>query len=713
MAACPRSDGLSGRALTADHILSLQMPPSDFAAALHQIASALPPAPPAEQIPPTTQDLVQAAFLFLAQLDQKNILGDLRHVAKNTVAADDLAVLLVNPAFSDLQDTLNLGTPGTFLQVCRAEFARRTEQERLEYLGEEVLVRSRAGLPSTTSHLREAEAAGAESYMRMPLIMENRLAGFVAVFSSKESGFRGPHLQLARLFTAQIANAIRNSNLFLRLRQFEQRQKAISEVARLMTEDMSLDIVLARVVQEAVGMVDGQMGAVLLVQADNSLVISAIHGDDPGVIGRIIPEGAGQAGMIAKTGQPSTIRDYYSWASALSRGGQSPQPITVLGVPLIYKGGVLGVLQVVFNDQNSDVQEHQNVLTMFAPQAATAIATARLHDVVRRERQQLQAILDHTTAVIIVFNAEGRLLLANPEAQRIIKQMGITAEQIAKGRVDDVLRLAMPEQPPRVLAELGSVAEINLGDAGEYLMHIAPISREDGTIERYICVAQDVSALRRLDRLKSDLIHILSHDLRNPLGLARGSLSLLQETNNDMTPSERVQLVDMLDGSLDRMDELIDDVVRLEAAEEIGHDTSQPYLLLPLVDKVVKENRRKAEQGHLTLNYTVRESPTHHLSGHALLVAQAVDNLISNAIKYTPEGGRVDVLLFVEGNWIVVEVKDTGYGIPESSLPLLFQRFYRVKDRRNSPYFGVRVGTLSGAGGGEDARRAGDGGECH
>src|SRR5690606_20086835 len=204
------------------------------------------------------------------------------------------------------------------------------------------------------------------------------------------------------------------------------------------------------------------------------------------------------------------------------------------------------------------------------------------------------------------------------------------------------------------------------------------------------CVGQDVSELRRVERLKTDMIHVLSHDLRNPLGLARGSLELLEE--DDLPEDQRAQLSSMVVSSLERMDQLIQDVVDLEQAESLGTQSATPYDLAALVEKVVKRNQSKADTQNVTMVYTEQSRPEKNLRGHALMVGQAIDNLVSNAIKYTPSGGRVEITLAVEGEQVVVRVKDTGYGIPPEAVPHLFRQFYRVHDPRTRHVQGTGLG---------------------
>jgi len=637
------------------------------------------------------EGLLQAALLPADSFEETAILGDLRHVAQIAVDADDLAVLLADADYASLTDGLGLGVPEAYLRICQEQFGAFSRDERMMYLGDEVLLRER--LPDmlrSAMRVREAEAAGAWSYMRLPLIIDQRLIGFVALFSETPGRFNGAHLQLGRLFAAQVSTAVRNMRLAFRLKRAEQRQQAVAHVARLIADDLALDTVLTRIVEEAIGLVQGRLGAVMLVQPDGKLIISAAIGENKDAIGHRIESGRGQAGTVALTGQPSAMTNFEKWESANPVFASVPvEGDVLLAVPLYYRGRVLGVLQVLAPRSPLDsVQEQLDVLMILAPQAAIAIAKAQLHEIVRQDQQQLRAILDYTAAAIAVCDAKGRLLIANPEAQRLFDRIGLT---VPPGTEISFLHL-IKERFPEVIPALtpGSLLELNLGDAGEYLLHIAAVQRPNGSIDRYVCVGQDVSELRRVERLKTDMIHVLSHDLRNPLGLARGSLELLEE--DDLPEDQRAQLSSMVVSSLERMDQLIQDVVDLEQAESLGTQSATPYDLAALVEKVVKRNQSKADTQNVTMVYTEQSRPEKNLRGHALMVGQAIDNLVSNAIKYTPSGGRVEITLAVEGEQVVVRVKDTGYGIPPEAVPHLFRQFYRVHDPRTRHVQGTGLG---------------------
>lgn len=642
------------------------------------------------------EGLLQASFAISGTLNARTIVGDLREIGRTAVDADDVAVLIASEDYSDLFDGLQLGVPTVYLDVCRATLAALAPDERVSYLSDEVLLRER--LPDmlpTAIRVREAAAAEAWSYMRVPMTVDQNLIGFVAFFADRPGRFNGAHLQLGRLFTAQVAAAVRNMQLYLRLHSAEHRQKAVSQVASLIADNLAIDMVLARIVEEAVRLVDGLAGMVQLVQPDRSLVVSAVYNLPDGLVGQKVGFGGEHSGRIASTGRPQILSGPYDWNGAGTLlHDLLPSDAVWFGVPLLYRGMVLGVLQIIRERRGLvDVQDIQDVLMMLAPQAATAIAKAQLHAIVRQEQRHLQTVLNHTPALVLVCDAEGRAQLANREAKRVLERWGLSFESIKGEYVLDIVQSLLPDGGPpldSLIDTLDHALEVSLGRAGTYLLQIASIKTPDGATEGYVSVAQDVTELRRADRTKANLTRVLTHDLGNLLMLAHNPIQLLDEP--DITPAQREMLRGMLITSLERMEALVRDVTDLEMASSLGYDTMAPYKLSTLVERVVARSDEEARRRQIAITLTQPNSSMPMLMGHAVLIMQAVDNLVSNAIKYTPDGGQVTVSTGVEGDYAVVRVSDTGYGIPPDKLEAIFEPFVRVKNPHTAHIHGTGLG---------------------
>ncbi len=686
------------------HFVTANASPKTLLATLHAQLSP-PTAKPAEAEANTLQKriehmekLLHTITLLAGSDDETAVFRGLQTAGQQVLGAEVVAVLLTDESYSELEDTLQLGTPQEYLDVCQEIMhSVKYKEDRLAYLGEEVLfstVPTQAN-PMPSPFLPEAHALHASSYMRIPLNIGARLVGFVALATRQPGHFKGEHLQLGRLFAAQVAAAIRLVELQGRQDTLEGRQRAISTIAKLVAEDkLPMEATLARIVEEATRLVNGQSGTILLLESDDTLVVRAAYRFPSLRVGQKIPPQVGQVGLILTTQQPSAITHYRDWPHANPQVREHVSPeASAIGVPLIYQGQMLGVLQVICPYSNhQDAHEARDVLALLAPQAALAIAKGRLHEelyeVMRQERRQLRAILEHTPVAVIVCDAEGVIRRTNRASEQLLHALGLAFDTVRGHHVLEIVAQLLPEGLPQEIS-IDKPFEVYLGEIGEYLVTIAPITRNGDDIEAYVGVAQDVTALRRLDRMRANLNRILTHDLGNLLMLARTPLELLDEP--DLPPEQRQQLKAMLTGSLERMSDLITDVMHMEIADSLGQQKFTPYTLEKVVRRAVRRYESAAQHAGITLTYHEEKPMPQRLLGHEVLITQAIENLISNALKYTPSGGHVEVTLTVENDYALVRVADTGYGIPEDKLEAIFEPFVRIKTppTRNIPGTGL------------------------
>jgi signal transduction histidine kinase len=188
-------------------------------------------------------------------------------------------------------------------------------------------------------------------------------------------------------------------------------------------------------------------------------------------------------------------------------------------------------------------------------------------------------------------------------------------------------------------------------------------------------LAEQNDRLRELDRLKDEFVSLVSHELRTPLTSIRGYIELLLE---DLGPSEtgRRRYLEVVDRNSQRLLELVSDLLFL-AQVEAGKLAieREPMDLGLVVEECVEASAPAADSKGIALTAHVARVPK--LDGDSARLAQMLDNLVSNALKFTPKGGRVDVRLIADGSSALLEVEDTGVGIPEGEQGRLFERFFR------------------------------------
>jgi signal transduction histidine kinase len=196
--------------------------------------------------------------------------------------------------------------------------------------------------------------------------------------------------------------------------------------------------------------------------------------------------------------------------------------------------------------------------------------------------------------------------------------------------------------------------------------------------------------VRSLEQIKTDMIRIASHDLRNPLSTIRGYLELLRNELAAKNAESELDYVRSIQDSAQRMSNIISDILSLERIEEAALE-KQPFDLRELVRQTHGEHTPQANLKSIELALDIPDAPVQVL-GDSVQIHEALANLISNAIKYTPEGGTIQVRLALNDRQAVVEVEDSGYGIPEEMQARLFQPFYRARSKETRHIEGTGLG---------------------
>jgi two-component system phosphate regulon sensor histidine kinase PhoR len=234
--------------------------------------------------------------------------------------------------------------------------------------------------------------------------------------------------------------------------------------------------------------------------------------------------------------------------------------------------------------------------------------------------------------------------------------------------------------------------ELPPGTAGDRVVeaHCAPIRTEDGTVTGAVAVLRDVTELRQTERLRRELTANVSHELRTPLTSIKGfAETLLDGAMADEVTCRR--FLSIIDGETDRLVKLVDDLLDLSLLESKRLTLElKPVDVSVLVAHTVDKLRPLAATQRLTLHPSGPSGIV--VAADADRLAQVLTNLVDNALKYTPEGGRVDVQVAAVNGEVEVLVNDSGRGIGPEDLPHVFERFYRADRSRTRGSGGTGLG---------------------
>jgi two-component system phosphate regulon sensor histidine kinase PhoR len=307
---------------------------------------------------------------------------------------------------------------------------------------------------------------------------------------------------------------------------------------------------------------------------------------------------------------------------------------------------------------------------------------SRRFEDLRREREESTALVEAMVEGVLAADARGRILTANSAARRLL---GFEA-----GREFPNLTQLFHPKPARDAVDAALrgevVAERELELEDRVLLASARPLATGGTV----LVLHDVTALRRLESVRRDFVANVSHELKTPLTSIAGYAETLAGETPDPDTSRR--FLEVILANSRRMQRLVDDLLDLSRIESGGWQPEpEPQEVAAVAREVLDLFADRAAEGGVECVVEVApEASSLEMDPQAL--RQVLSNLVDNALRYTPSGGRITIAARRDGTAILLEVRDTGAGIPSEHLTRLFERFYRVDPSRSRAAGGTGLG---------------------
>jgi len=295
----------------------------------------------------------------------------------------------------------------------------------------------------------------------------------------------------------------------------------------------------------------------------------------------------------------------------------------------------------------------------------------------------LRAVLDSTIDGIALTDLEGNIQLSNRQLVRFAEELGIVREGTAFDRLlsirDKVLdreRFVATMDRLRAEPEQSSMDEFELLDHRVLIGFTSPVTDDDGRVVARLWTLREVTRERELERLKDEFVATVSHELRTPLTSMRGFLEMLREGEGGSLTAEQERFLAIIQRSTERLQRLVGDLLFVARLDARGLQLELGRVRLDeVVSECVESNGAVARMRSIDLRHESHGEI--EIGGDPERISQLTGNLVSNALKFTSEGGRVTARTFVEANVAVLEVEDTGIGIPADDQDRLFERFFR------------------------------------
>jgi two-component system, OmpR family, phosphate regulon sensor histidine kinase PhoR len=451
--------------------------------------------------------------------------------------------------------------------------------------------------------------------------------------------------------------------------------QTLTHLGKSINRSLNLNNVLTSVVDIAVDLTNAEEGSLLLLdEKTNELYIRASRNFQEEFVRTFrLPTEDSLAGAVLQSGKPMLIDE------------NTPQKIktsylvySLIYVPIQIGGQVIGVLGVDNRSKRQSFSQRDiKLLSAIAEYAATAIENARLYTTSVLERNKLETLLTRIQDGVIVFDHERRLVLVNQVAESAFNLSGHLTGQLFQNVFTD------PD-----LLQLVEDAENNRFNRTEMTIKDGRVFNVQTTAIPEVGLAvtmNDITYLKKMDEIKSDFVNAISHDLRSPLTAIMGYIDLIDRVG-PLNETQQ-QFISRVQTSTQSITRLVDDLLNLGKIES-GFDAHNEEIYLGQMIQFIIDGyqyRIIEKRFEIVLNLPDEIPP---IFANPSQLRQVIENLLDNAFKYTPPGGKISIQAKVEQSQIILEVKDSGIGISPLDLPHVFDKFYRAGN----------VGSINGTG---------------
>jgi signal transduction histidine kinase len=486
--------------------------------------------------------------------------------------------------------------------------------------------------------------------------------------------------------------------------------RSLQEGVRAINSSLALDEVLQLIVENATQVLRGARCTIALVdeQSESVVTLAAAGVAKDELWSTSFRIGQGIAGWVVQNRQPALVHAVNEDKRFVPIGNW---PVaSMVCVPLISDNQVIGALTATSAERSAFSAIDASLLDAFGDQATVAVKngrlyalllqqekeTARLYQSVLEKSNELEAILRGIGDGVIVGDPQLGLLMMNPVAAKMFRvlrvpQPGVRLPDIIAN--ENLLALAhdtLEDVEAPLIREIVLESE---GDQVETFQALASAVRgADEQVRGVVMVLRDITSQKEIERVKSNFLSVVSHELRTPLHSIKGFVDIiLMGKTGEINALQRDFLTTVKD-STSSLQRLIDDLLEFSRMEA-GQIKLKPEIisLYEVANTAVERLLPLAQESKLELLNSIPDTMA-LIEADPLRIGQVLTNLVSNACKFTPAGGRILISARDLGESIQVSVQDTGIGIPEEEQPKVFQRFYQVDSSATRAYRGAGLG---------------------
>lgn len=365
----------------------------------------------------------------------------------------------------------------------------------------------------------------------------------------------------------------------------------------------------------------------------------------------------------------------------------APVPAAIAGISIRTGEEFNGFLWVVYSKPHRFLEAEVRFLHTLAGQAVLAVNNSNLYFQAEVGKRRLESVLSSTPEPVFVVNDAGQVLLSN-QAVSQIEDLVTMDSSFPEGK-GEVKSVRLKEYLTRAHENGREAEEIELENGRTYLVSISPIEVETSGGGR-VCVLRDVTEYKEIEKKKSDFVSTVSHELKSPLNLIRGYASMIQMVG-EMNEQQKDYSAKILEGidSITRMSDNLLDLGRIESGVELQLEKISPFDLL---EKLISLLQPQANIRKVSVQRELTFAPEMAIEADRVLLQQALFNLVENAIKFSPIGGKVNLRMQVKQEAVIFEIQDHGPGISPIDLPGIFDRYRKPMKKEENTARGSGLG---------------------
>jgi PAS domain S-box-containing protein len=603
--------------------------------------------------------------------------------------------------------------------------------------------------PSIVADLRSAyplfqqqqpDTPQVRSWLGVPLLHHNELMGLIALATIQADRYTTEMADLAFTIATQAAQAIAHARLFEQIQRFnaeleekvaertaalsaeKDRLEALHTITTTLTASLDIDEIVVKTLDLAAGAIGVQRGSVLIRDPLlDQLFFRAVLTESEGLKTLMEPLNLPPGNLVQRTLEQQrglVVNDVRNDPRWVNGGSYTSDIRSFIAVPLLAADVPLGVLMLNSTRTHYFNDEHLRLLSTIANEVAIAVHNAELYNFINEQATRLaellqlqreetgknRAILESVAEGVLVLDEQDVMVLYNRAATQVLRLpetsiLGETLDRIAEYGTDD-------EEHQRALLLYDTLAEgvrnaRRQADPIHSVVELpgqtidatfAPVTTPDGDRIGIAAVLRDITREIEADKAKRMFISTVSHELRTPLTSVKGYVDLmLLGTVGPVSDMQR-NFLQIVKSNADRLNGLVEDLLEISRLENGKVTLNRRPLDLPaLLDDILASLRTETERKRMTVELDI-EPTLPQVEADGKRVGQVLTNLLSNAHKYTRDGGTITVRAFVRDTLLQVDVADTGVGIPADELPNMFSRFFRSNNALKDEVGGTGLG---------------------